>query len=132
MCVCFTHTGQVLHTKACVCVFYSLARLATKSLNNFSYLALTTMFFSHFGQHLVTFLMISLQITKKNPVKFALFHTRDGLITVRRIVHPNLRPFHFRIKTFYPSDANYPTDNPSQTDNPSLVCRTRDTAIDTL
>ena len=33
---------------------------------------------------------------------------------VRRIVHLNVRPFHFQIKTYYLSDANYPTDNPSQ------------------
>ena len=36
----------------------------------------------------------------------------------RRIVHPNVRPFHFQIKTYYLSmDAKYPTDNPSQTEN---------------
>ena len=29
--------------------------------------------------------------------------------SVGRIVHPKLRPFHFRIKTYYLSDANYPT-----------------------
>ena len=40
---------------------------------------------------------------------------------VRQIVHPKLRPFHFQIKTYYPSDANCPMDNPSKADNPSLV-----------
>ena len=40
---------------------------------------------------------------------------------VRRIVHQNLKPFHFKIKSYYLSGANYPTDNPSQTDNRYLV-----------
>ena len=53
----------------------------------------------------------------QNPSKLK----EKQMIKVRRIVHPKLRPFHFQIKTHYPSDANYPTDNPSQTDNPSLV-----------
>ena len=38
---------------------------------------------------------------------------------VRRIVHKKLKPFHFQIKTYYPSDSNYQTDNPSHTNNPS-------------
>ena len=38
----------------------------------------------------------------------------DGkqMAKVRRIVHPNQRPFHFQIKMYYLSEANYPTDNP--------------------
>ena len=42
---------------------------------------------------------------------------------VRRMVHSKLKPFHFRIKTYYLSDANYQTDNPSISfmKNPSLV-----------
>ena len=40
---------------------------------------------------------------------------------VRWIVHTNLRPFCFQIRTCNLSDMNYPTDNLSQTDNPSLV-----------
>ena len=40
---------------------------------------------------------------------------------VRRIVHSNLKLFHFQIKTYYLSDANHQTDNASHTNNPSLV-----------
>ena len=40
---------------------------------------------------------------------------------VRRMVHSKLKPFHFRIKTYYLSDANFQTDNPSFMKNPSLV-----------
>ena len=54
-------------------------------------------------------------IQLQNPSKL----TEKQMGKVRRIVHPKLRPFHFKIKTYYLSDANYPTDNPFQTDNPS-------------
>ena len=40
---------------------------------------------------------------------------------VRRIVHSELKLFHFQIKTYYLSDANHQTDNPSHTNNPCLV-----------
>ena len=40
---------------------------------------------------------------------------------VRRIVHSNLKLFHFQIKTYYLSDANHQTGNPSHTNNPSQV-----------
>ena len=47
--------------------------------------------------------------------------TEKQMDKVRWIVHPELRPVRFQIKTYYLSDANCPTDNPSQADNPSLV-----------
>ena len=42
---------------------------------------------------------------------------------VRRIVHSNLKIFHFQIKTYYLSDVNHQTAavNPSHTNDPSLV-----------
>ena len=89
------------------------------------------MFFSNFGQHLVTFLMISLQITKK-PRHIGRFHTKDGLMKSSGLSIQTEDRSIFELRRFIRLTRILQRITRLKTNNLSLVCCTGDTAIDTL
>ena len=89
------------------------------------------MFFSNFGQHLVTFLMISLQITKKTR-HIGRFHTKDGLMKSGGLSIQTEDRSIFELRRFIRLTRILKRITRLKTNNLSLVCCTGDTAIDTL
>ena len=89
------------------------------------------MSFSNFGQHLVTFLMISLQITKKTR-HIGRFHTKDGLMKSGGLSIQTEDRSIFELRRFTRLTRILQRITRLKTNNLSLVCWTGDTAIDTL